>query len=90
LSGPPNWTDPSNTPWNGSNGFDWINDPRWRGALALGYGTGTLPDMNFRALSNTPTGITGTPPTVFYLSWNVRTVPTMQNQTTNQFLHVGF
>jgi hypothetical protein len=74
LSGPPDWINP---PWNGragGNGQDWINDPRWRGSLARGYGAGGPLDVNFRAVA---TGSAGKSSYSYklYVSWNVRVVP---------------
>jgi len=74
LPGPPNWltatnSDGSTNVWDGNHSNDWMNDPRWTGALAIGYVNGSAYDVNFRAVS------AGSPPTL-YLSWNVRVDPT--------------
>jgi hypothetical protein len=75
LSGPPDWI--SSNMWNGQpisagSGYDWINDPRWTGAMAFSYADGSAYDVNFRAVSD---GSSSSTP-VTYLSWNVRVDPT--------------
>jgi hypothetical protein len=87
LPGPPNWLTPNS--WDGVTNIgtaaqpqynDWINDPRWTGALGIGHTYGTLYDVKFRAVAATTNNL----PTL-YLSWNVRLDPA-QNNT----LYVGF
>ncbi len=66
LPGPPNWL--TSNAWDGMHSNDWLNDPRWTGALGVGYVNGAAPEANFRAVS------AGSPP-VLYLSWNIRVNP---------------
>lgn len=87
LAGPPNWltaTNPDSSVniWDGLHGNDWFNDPRWTGALSLGYGQGSANDLTVRAV------VDGSPP-VLYLSYNVRAMPAVSSSSTPGVLYVG-
>jgi hypothetical protein len=58
FGGPPDWLAAGQPSY-----ADSIHDPRWQGALAMTYGSGTAGQVEFRALSDA---------SFLYLSWHMR------------------
>ncbi len=81
LPGPPIWWDEdgdANFPeLPGEN--DQRDDPRWRGATSITYGSGTAGQAEFRALYDT---------SYLYLSWHLRVDPTLENG--QDVIYIGF
>ncbi len=68
LGGPPNWWD--NTVPAGQY-RPVIEDPRWRGASARGFGIGTSEEATFRAIYHPSGGPAGSTKSL-YFSWHVK------------------
>ncbi|MBK8814437.1 MAG: hypothetical protein IPN42_02530 [Methylococcaceae bacterium] len=67
LNAPPNWWDEA-APGNSPGKFDHrLEDPRWRGAYAQSFGTGTAEETTFRALFHDTGGNKS-----LFLSWHVK------------------
>jgi len=76
LSGPPQW-------WSSGAGFNTgLDDPRWRGAYQVGFGSGTSDQVTFRALAD---AAGGSPQ--LYLSWFVKVDPALS--ASNDYLIFG-
>ena len=85
-SGPPDWWDPGQTqPGGGANIFAYQPfDPRWRGAMVLDYGSGSVSEVEYRALYNSESEGEH----YILLSWQVKSV--MQFSIDNTALYSGF
>jgi hypothetical protein len=69
LSGAPNWYDDSASP---PRPYDEdTDDPRWRGAFAHSFGSGTIEEVSFRGLNGTEASEER-----LYLSWLIKADPT--------------
>jgi hypothetical protein len=80
--GPPQWFTPgSTTGWPRFN--TWVDDPRWLGAMAINYGDGSTPELQFRALYHPSSGAGQ----YAYLSWWHKAAPNATE--VNNRLYVG-
>jgi hypothetical protein len=80
--GPPQWfTAGSTTGWPRFN--TWVDDPRWSGAMAINYGDGSTPELQFRGLYHPASGAGQ----YVYLSWWHKAA--LNGTVVNNRLYVG-